>query len=80
VSLLEPCGVDLTVPDIVLGVDEAEKAFCVALVCSREMESKILRICVKACPVEAIHTLVSQLQKDTMTLLSMSARVQDDSC
>jgi hypothetical protein len=73
---VKPCDIHLTILDIVLGVDKEEKSFCVALVCSREMESKILRICVKTCPVEALHVLVSQLQKDTMPLLSMYARLQ----
>lgn len=53
-----------------LGVDEEEKTFCVALVCSRELSSKILRTVVSDCPVKAIHTMVNQLQKDTMPLLS----------
>jgi hypothetical protein len=73
---LKPCDTHLTLLDIVLGINKEDTTFCVALVCSREMESKILRTCVKACPVEAMHTLVSQLQKDTMPLLSMCAGVQ----
>ena len=56
--------------DIVLGVDDDEKMFCVALVCSRECSSKILRTVTSDCPVKAIHTMVNQLQKDTMPLLS----------
>jgi hypothetical protein len=56
----------------VIGIDEEEMTFCVALVCSREMESKILRTSVSDCPVKAIHTMVSQLQKDAMPLLSAS--------
>jgi hypothetical protein len=59
----------------VLGVDEEDAMFCAALVCSKDMASKILRTSVSDCPVKAIHAMVNQLQKDTMPLLSTSSRV-----
>ncbi|KAH7095170.1 hypothetical protein FB567DRAFT_586499 [Paraphoma chrysanthemicola] len=55
--------------DIVLGMDEDEKTFCVALVCSREGESKILRTMASDCPLKAIRGMVVRLQKDCFPLL-----------
>lgn len=64
-------------PDLVVGVDEHQSTFCVALVCNRETTSKILRTSVSDCPVKATHTMVNQLQKDTMPLLSTCRRIQN---
>ncbi|KAH7394033.1 hypothetical protein DE146DRAFT_633956 [Phaeosphaeria sp. MPI-PUGE-AT-0046c] len=55
--------------DMVLGVNDDQSTFCVALVCSRDTASKILRTCLSDCPVKAMHAMVNQLQKDTMPLL-----------
>ncbi|KAF2827323.1 hypothetical protein CC86DRAFT_455013 [Ophiobolus disseminans] len=61
--------------DIVLGIEEDESEFCVALVCSREGTSKVLRGCISDCPLKAIRALTTRLQKDSMTLLKAGAGV-----
>jgi hypothetical protein len=55
----------------VIGTDEEESTFCAALVCSKDLATKILRTTSSNCPIKAIHVMVNQLQKDTMPLLGM---------
>ncbi|KAF2026790.1 hypothetical protein EK21DRAFT_29175, partial [Setomelanomma holmii] len=55
--------------DILQSMDEEENTFCIALVCSREGESKILRMAVDDCPIKAIRSMVVRLQKDCFPVL-----------